>query len=318
MTITKVVMVALALLATWDAQAATKVRDGFASMVLTDGNSLLPRNPIRQAAAGQDVYYWIQWKEPIPRSKLRCVITGPDTNIDETQEFLEEGPDGYSVCGLETEDVDAGTFIFIQYLDGEKVGERSILVEKEPFFKGGFRKRWKTMLGLLFVVILIGYWVRRMLTGDKRSLKAVISGEDAAERVTADAVAIGAKAAPAAAPTAAAKPKAPDPADALVAFKKSLAANPAFRLSDPDQVLPLAKAARAAGDPQTAVAALRGFDKAFPGHTLIPDVYVLSAKLMAEDFKNPDMAKKILQHVLTKYPGHYLAQEAKKYLQAMA
>jgi hypothetical protein len=49
-------MVALALLATCDAPAATKVRDGFASMLLTDGNSLLPRNPIRQAKAGEDVY----------------------------------------------------------------------------------------------------------------------------------------------------------------------------------------------------------------------------------------------------------------------
>jgi outer membrane protein assembly factor BamD (BamD/ComL family) len=111
--------------------------------------------------------------------------------------------------------------------------------------------------------------------------------------------------------------KAPDPADALRAFKASLAANPAFRLSDPDQVLPLAKAARAAGDPQTAVAAVRGFDKVFPGHALVPEVYFFSAKLMAEDLKNPDMAKKILQHLVTKYPGHYLAQEAKRYLQSM-
>jgi tetratricopeptide (TPR) repeat protein len=106
-------------------------------------------------------------------------------------------------------------------------------------------------------------------------------------------------------------------AEALEGFKRCLAANPSFRLAQPEEVLPLAKVARAANDPNAAVAAVRGFDKANPGHALIPDVYLFSAKLMAEDLKNIDMARKILQHILAKYPGHYLAQEAKRYLQSL-
>src|SRR5262249_1409842 len=106
-------------------------------------------------------------------------------------------------------------------------------------------------------------------------------------------------------------------AEALKVFKACVAANPAFRLAQPDEVMPLAKAARAAKDPNAAVAAARGVDKAHPGHALIPDVYIFSAKPTAEDLGNIDMARKILQHVMTKYPGHYLAQEAKRYLQSL-
>jgi tetratricopeptide (TPR) repeat protein len=106
-------------------------------------------------------------------------------------------------------------------------------------------------------------------------------------------------------------------AEAVKIFKECIAADPAFRLAQAEEVLPMAKAARAGGDPQTAVAALRGFDKAYPGHGLIPEVFVFSAKLMAEDLRNNAMARKILQHVVEKYPGHYIAQEAKRYLQAM-
>ena len=111
--------------------------------------------------------------------------------------------------------------------------------------------------------------------------------------------------------------KARNDAEALKVFKECVAADPAFRPAQPEEVLPLAKAARAASDPQAAVAALRGFDKAYPGNAQIPDVYVFTAKLMAEDLRNPAMAKKILEHVLLKYPGHHLAQEAKRYLQSM-
>ena len=62
--------------------ALTKIRDGFAAMVLTDGTSFLPRTRITRAESGDDIVYWIQWQEPIPRSQLRCVISGPGTNID--------------------------------------------------------------------------------------------------------------------------------------------------------------------------------------------------------------------------------------------
>jgi hypothetical protein len=327
------------------------MRDGFATMVVTDGVSLIPRNPVSHAHAGDDVYYWIQWKEPVPRSTLRCVVTGPDTDIDETENFAEAQDEGFSVCGMETEDSDAGTFVFQQYLDGELVGERSIVLEKEPFFgKLSMRRKFKWMMGGLAMVLLGGYWVRRKMTGDTRSFKDVMGGEPES-RSAAGALRIGARVA---APT----PMAPrtdeaetlrkaglqyraliaqpdkskgleagrayigrllvarDAAEAAKVFKECVAADAAFRL-EPDQVLPVAKAARASGDPQAAVAAVRGFDKANPGHPLIPEVYVFSARLMAEDLQNGAMARKILQHVVEKFPGHHVAPEAKRYLQSL-
>lgn len=352
-------LAALALLASPDLLAATKMREGFATMVVTDGTSLMPRNPVTRARAGDDVFYWIQWKEPMPRSSLRCTIKGPDTDIDDTQIFAEAEGEGFSVCGMETEDADGGTFHFTQYLDGEKVGELSIVLEKESFFKLSLRKKWKWMMGGLAMVILAVYWVRRKMSGDTRSVKQILGGEAEAPRAVRNSVAIGSRVvggAQAMATTTPAPPKtdeaqdlrklglqfqalmaqadkskglelgrrylqlllkARNDADAVKVFKECVSADPAFRLAQAEEVLPIAKAARAAGDPQTAVAALRGFDKAYPGHALIPDVFVFSAKLMAEDLRNAEIARKILEHVLLKYPGHYLAPEAKRYLQSM-
>ncbi|QJR16176.1 tetratricopeptide repeat protein [Usitatibacter palustris] len=308
------------------AQFPTVKRDGFANMVLTDGTSFVPRNPISRAKGGDDVIYWIQWNGPVPHSTLRCVITGPDTNLDDTENFASAEPGGYSVCGMETDDSDGGVFTFTQYLNGEKVGEKSITIDKQSFFGNlSLRKKWKWLVGALAGIILLAYWIRRKMTGDKRSLSAVMGGEapDVPKKPGArGSVSIGSMTGPASGnlPPLATAPKV-DPAEELArkleTFKRSLAVDPAFRLSKPEDVLPIAKAARAAGDPQIAVAALRGFDKINPGHALIPDVYLLSAKVMAEDLDNKDMARKILQHVLAKYPGHYLAQEAKRYLESL-
>ena len=93
---------------------------------MDDGTSIIPRNRVNHAKGGQDVIYWIQWKEPVDRSRLRCVVTGPDTNIDETENFASPAPEGYSACAIETEEADDGVFTFTQYLDDEKVGELSI------------------------------------------------------------------------------------------------------------------------------------------------------------------------------------------------
>jgi hypothetical protein len=352
------VFLPVALLVCFDASALTKLRQGFATMLVTDGVSLIPRNPVTRARAGDDVYFWIQWKEPVPKSQLRCVITGPDdTDIDETQNFAEAEGEGFSVCGMETEDSDDGTYHFTQYLDGEKVGEASIHLEKEPLFgKVSLRKKWKYLMGALAAVVLGVYYVRRKMAGDKRSLKQIVWDDDKEDAAVKDAIVIGAKAGVVAMPRAAEPPKAdegaelrklgmqfetmiaqPDKAkaleigaryialalksskqaDALRVFKACVAADPSFRPAQPEEALPLAKAARAAKDAKAAVAAVRGFDKAHPGSSLIPDVYVFSAKLMAEDLANVDMARKILQHMLAKYPGHYLAQEAKRYLASL-
>jgi hypothetical protein len=159
-------------------------------------------------------------------------------------------------------------------------------------------KQFKYMLGVLAIVIVAIFWIRRRASGDKRSLDTML--QEQAEPPPMDAAGIMAQAAR----------KAP----------RSVAATPAPVLdaNDPENVLPRAKAALASGNVEAAVAALRGFDKKYPGHVLIPDVYVFSAKLMAEKLGNSDMAKKLLQHVMDRYPGHYLAQEAKRTLHAMA
>ncbi len=354
------VLVALVLLASPDASAATKVREGFATMVVTDGTSLMPRNTVTRAHGGDDVYHWVQWKEPVPRSNLRCVVKGPDIDLDETQNFAEAEENGYSICGIGTEDSDGGTFTFTQYLDGEKVSELSITIEKEPFFKLSLRRKWKWMMGGLAMIALAGYWVRRKITGDKRSFSQVLGGEAPEQTPEAKGpIVIGSRvgeSAQAQVPMTVMAPKTDEAEDlrklgqqyqmfiaqadkskglelgrrylglllkarndseAVKVFKECIAADPAFRLAQAEEVLPLAKAARAAGDPQTAGRALRGFDKAFPGHGLIPEVYVFSAKLMAEDLRNPEMARKILRHVLDKHPGHFIAQEAKRYLNSM-
>jgi len=345
-----------ALLAAPESHALTKMRDGFAAMVLTDGTSFLPRTRITRAESGDDIVYWIQWQEPIPRSQLRCVISGPGTNIDETEPTVDPNPEGYTVCGITTEDSDSGTFVFTQYLNGEKVGEQSIVVEKPPFFRSA-KKRWKFMLGILALIIIAGYWIRRKMTGDQRSLKELVGGEPGAAKAALAGVVIGSKVGAGAPATKSVatpqsneaddlrklgkkfewlltqpdKPaaveagrnylgllmKAKNEAEALKVFKQCVGADPAFKLAQAEDVLPLAKAARAAGDPSGAVAVVRGFDKAFPGHGLIPDVFIFSAKLLAEDLNNKDMARKILAHVMQRYPGHYLAQDAKRYLQEM-
>ena len=346
----------VASLASPPADALTKMREGFATMVVTDGTSLMPRNPVRQARGGDDVYYWIQWQEPVPKSTLRCVIKGPDADLDDTELFAEAEGEGFSICGMGTEDSDAGTFVFTQYLDGEKVGEMSILVEKRPLFKMSLREKWKWMTTLLALVIIVSYWVWRKVTGDARSLKQVLGGESRVDQpipgvVIGSRVGGAAQAATNAAPPEtddaevlrklgvqfrwlmgqSDKPKALDAgrqylgllmkakngAEALKVFKECLAKDPAFKLAQAEEVLPLAKAARAAGDGAAAVAAVRGFDKSFPGSALIPDVFIFSAKLLAEDLGRRDMAKGILEHVVQKYPGHYLAQEAKRYLKSM-
>ena len=209
-------LAAFVLLAPFDAGAATKMRDGFATMVVTDGTSLMPRNTVSHARGGDDVYYWIQWEEAVPRASLRCVIKGPDTDIDDTQIFAEAEKEGFSVCGMETEESDGGTYTFTQYLDGKMVGEQTIVLEKQPFFKLSLRRKWKWVTGGISLVFLAGFWLRRKMTGDERSISQVLGGEAKADKLVREAGASvgrmpGGAAAPVAGMPAPAKPdEAPD------------------------------------------------------------------------------------------------------------
>ena len=312
--------------------APTKMGEGFATSVASDGTSFIPRDNVNHVQAGQDVAYWIQWKEPVPRSQLRCTVKGPGTDIDETENFAEGNAEGYSLCGMEGEDSDGGVYTFTQYLDGVQVGERSITVEAQSFFKGGIRKRWKTMMTILGAIVFAGYWIRRWKTGDKRSFKDVLEGEAIKGSVAApgkgtkavkgtaaaavrDAMATGGATAATIANVDIPKVKPQeDPAALLADYKKRLAADPSHRPPTAESAFALAKTARKAGDLATAVAALKGFDKAWPGHALVPEVYLFSAQMMASELANPDMARRIAAHILQKYPGHFVAPEAKRLL----
>lgn len=288
------------------AGAFAKADEGFASMVVSDGTSVEPRNRITHATAGDDVVYWIKWKDPLPRATLRCVITGPDnTHIDEREELPEQDAGGFSTCAMETESSDAGVFRFTQYLDGEVVGEATFTLDSPSFFGTMTRrKQGKYILAAAGLLVFGIYWARRWMTGDKRSIKQLVRGENGAEMAVAIAVATkgaasGLPVRPVLKPSKVEPPpEAPPGSPAEAAWKT-------------------AKAARKAGDVAAAVAAVRGFDKAYPGHELVPEVYLFSAQMMANELENPDMARKIAQHILAKYPGHFVAPEAKRLLAAL-
>jgi len=293
--------------------AAEKLEEGVSTGLTRRGNL----NRVSSAFSDDAVYYWMRVKEREgAKSKTRCVVTDPNgvPLIDEVEEFDEEGDEGYLFCGVDGDEKElaAGTHTFAIYLNGEKLGERAVPIEKRSFFgKLGIYRQFKWALGGLAMLIIGYYWIRKKLYGDK-TIDAAFPEKPAkgAPKVQIGSRVAGATPAPAA-------PAAPSVDDQLNGFKAKLAADPGFRIARAEDVLPIARAARAAGDSKTAVAAVRGFDKAFPAHALIPDVFVFSAKVLAEDFKNHDMARKILEHVVARYPGHYLAQEARNYLKEM-
>ena len=293
------------------AEALTKVREGFASMVVTDGTSLMPRNRISTARGGDEVVYWIQWKEPVPKSSLRCVITGPDTNLDDTENFAEAEGEGYSICGMQTEDSDAGTFHFTQYLDGEKVGEASILVEKQSFFSDlSLRKKWKYLTGVLAAVILAVYWIRRKMTGDKRALKEILGGESPAAAAVRDAIVIGSRANPAAAPAASAgsaNPKGNDGPDL-----KKLGTQFEYYMGQPDKAQGLDAGRRylaaliAAKDDAGAIKVLKRCAAVDPAFRLSSADDVLPLAKAARSAGDPQGAVLAVRGFDKAFPGHAL------------
>ena len=326
--------------------ASTAVEDGFTSVLLPDGDAAKPGNSVATVRQGTDVYYWVRWKDHAPgHASLRCLITdgpGGEALVDETQTADDSDAEGLTFCGLDTTgDFEPGTYYFAQYLDDEKIGERSIEVESRFTQKMTLRREIRYGVGLLALAILGIGWVQKkrgqrgkaalpVAIGTRVNAPAPMAAapaprDDAAEELRKCGLQYQSLLA-----QADKKPalevgrrylglllKARKEPEALEVFKACVALDAGFRPERAEDVLPLAKAARASGDAQSAVACLRGFDKVYPGSPLIPEVYVFSARLMAEDLRNPEMARKILEHVVQKYPGHYVAQEAKKYLQSM-
>ncbi|HSS26747.1 MAG TPA: hypothetical protein VLL50_02235 [Usitatibacter sp.] len=317
----RIVLAAALLLLGLDALPATKVDEGMTTGPTRDGRSL---KRVSRAFTEDPVYYFIYMKDHKPGpSSTRCVIKGPkgDILVDETEQFEDDDTEFYLTCGVDGDEkeLDAGTYTFTQYLNGELVGERAIPVESKPWFHLSLRKQFKWALGALAGVILAIFWVRKKIWGDKTIDKAFPSKEGAV-LAEARAAAGGGSAGtgvfmkdPAPPP----KPAEPTPDDLYKKFKAVLAVDANAKPMRPEDVLPIVKSARAAGDSKTAIAAVRGFDKVNPGHALIPDVYLMSAKIMAEDLKNFDMARKVLEHMIAKYPGHYLANEARRDLKAL-
>lgn len=299
------------LLAATEVPAFTKADEGFTNGLTRDGRSL---RRVSRVASDDPVYYWIQLENyPAGKGSTRCVVKGGpkgETLLDETDSWNDDDTDPLLFCGVDGDEkeLDEGNYTFTIYLNGEVVGERSIAVDKKSFFgKQSMMKQYKYGIGILAAIILGYYWIRKKLYGDK-TIDAAFP-EKAAKEAKTPVV----KLQPAAPP----KPAEPTPDDMLAKFKAALAIDANVKPMKAEDVLPIAKAARKAGDSRTAVAAVRGFDKTYPGHALIPDIYMLSATIMSEDLKNFDMAKKVLQHLIAKYPGHYLANEAKRALQAL-
>lgn len=349
-------------LASFASAAPIKVDEGFASRIGEDTTkNPKPLDSVTQINAGQGVYYWIKWKSYPNRTTVRCLITDSDGDVafDDTYEDEDNNPvEQYTLCGGETSarEFYTGRYTFVQYLDGDKVGEQSISIER-PWRVSRYKKM-KWTIAAIILAAMSALWLYRKMRGDHAGAADLFKSKSQrrAESLANDPLVIGAKlkAGAGASELGAARVsnddaeiaeaqkkfqsamalpdkkmgveagkryvalllKARRGPEALGVFKACVAADPAFRLA-PEDVLPLAKAARSAGDANAAVAAVRGFDKANPGHTLIPDVYFVSAQIMAEDLKNTAMARKVLEHLVATYPGHHLAAEARRYLQAL-
>lgn len=97
-------------------------------------------------------------------------------------------------------------------------------------------------------------------------------------------------------------------------YADAFAFSPAFKLTAPDQVYPIASELKQAGRAKAALAAMDGFAKHFPGHQDVPKLYLLAAKILCETFKQDRKAKGILEQLLARYPQHPLGADIRNYL----
>lgn len=97
-------------------------------------------------------------------------------------------------------------------------------------------------------------------------------------------------------------------------YADAFAVSPAFKLTVPDQVYPVASELKQAGRAKAALAVMDGFAKQFPGHQDIPKLYFLTAKILCENFKQDRKAKGVLEQLLARYPQHPLGADIRTYL----
>ena len=97
-------------------------------------------------------------------------------------------------------------------------------------------------------------------------------------------------------------------------YADAFAVAPAFKLTAPEQVFPIASELKQAGRAKAALAAMDGFAKQFPAHNDIPKLYFLAAKVLCENFKQDQKARGILEQLLARYPQHPLGADIRQYL----
>jgi hypothetical protein len=127
-----------------------------------------PVDSITQGVVGHGVTYWTRWEnqDTSRTHEMRCVITfheEANAIVDDTSAGYESRPEGFWYCGLNAGHWDRfleGTYRFIIYVDGDKIAENSIKIEKR-FIDRLKLSPWKIGLGLLACVIIGWNWLRK-------------------------------------------------------------------------------------------------------------------------------------------------------------
>lgn len=151
----------------------TKVDEGFTVDWEEDdqGHMTRPLQTLTKGVMGEDVIYWTRWvgRDVSRPQDMRCVVTfheESDAVVDATDTYDNTTRHGYWYCGILTGTFRGrlfeGTYRFIIYVDGEKIAENSIRIEKR-FLDRLHLSPLKLGLGLLACVIIAIAWLRKRL-----------------------------------------------------------------------------------------------------------------------------------------------------------
>jgi hypothetical protein len=95
--------------------------------------------------------------------------------------------------------------------------------------------------------------------------------------------------------------------------RECLDLDPAFELSNPDDVLRVAQKAVDIGSTQVALKLVSAYIKTHPKHRDVPRNALLAAKVLAERMGKDDVAKKLLDQVGERFPNDAAAPEIAAY-----